>query len=79
MNDTEKLARYEKMRRALEAEYREVCAKMDAMRGPGRTRTVTFRTLYARRQLLREWLDTYERYGLSSEGGGEAEPERRLV
>jgi len=64
VEDAEKLARYEEMHRNLLAEYQAACGRMEELRGQGKTKTVAFKTLFAKKLNLREWLDIYERYGL---------------
>ncbi len=64
MDRTEKLERYEEMHRELLAEHQAACEKLEELRGEGKTKTVTFKTLFAKKLTLREWLDVYERYGL---------------
>ncbi len=72
MDKTEKLDRYEEMHRDLLAEYQTACEKLEELRGEGKTKTVTFKTLFAKKLTLREWLDVYERYGLCISPTGSA-------
>ncbi len=67
MNELEKLAQYEKMHHEIQEEYLTACAKLDELRGQGQTKTATYKTYFARKLSLREWLDMYVRYGLDPE------------
>ncbi len=64
MTAAQRLAAYEAMEADLQREYDQAVETMAALKAQGKEKTVTFRSLLARKLTLREWLDTYERYGL---------------
>ncbi len=65
MNREEKLQAYEKMQEAVMSEYERVCSKMDELRSQGKVKTVTYKTLFARKLNYQEILSLYSVYGLS--------------
>lgn len=66
---SERLEKFEKMLRAIQDEYAKVCSKMEALKTEGKTKTVTYKQLMARKLTLQNMLSMYEIYGLL-EGNG---------
>lgn len=53
----ERLAQYESMHEALEAEFTKICADMDRLRSSGRTKSATYRQLLVNKLEVRNLLD----------------------
>ena len=58
----ERLAQYESMHEALEAEYVKICADMERLRSAGRTNSATYRQLLGSKLTVRDLLDRIELY-----------------
>lgn len=59
-----KLAKFEDMREALEAQLEKTAADMEKLRAQGRQKTVTYRQLIAGKLELMNLLGRFEVYGL---------------
>ena len=64
MTPEEKLQSYEKMQAAIRAEYDSMTAQMEELKAAGKTKTVTYKTLFGRRGMYKNMLSMYEIYGL---------------
>ncbi|MDO5400528.1 MAG: hypothetical protein Q4F17_06060 [Eubacteriales bacterium] len=64
MTPEEKLKAYETMQAAIQAQYEDAAAKMEALKAQGKEKTVTFRTLFGQKVLYKEMLSIYKVYGL---------------
>lgn len=75
MDREEKLRAYEKMQEAVLSEYERVCSEMNKLKSQGKVKTVTYKTLFAKKLNYQEILSLYSVYGLSAEarcpGGAE--------
>lgn len=58
----ERLAQYESMHEALEAEYLKICTDMERLRSAGRTKSATYRQLLGNKLSMRDLLDCIELY-----------------
>lgn len=65
MTDTERLAAFEAVLADVRREYADIAAKMEALKAAGRTKSATYRQLFARRMTLRELLTLFEVHGLA--------------
>lgn len=68
MTETERLAAYEAMHRAVRRDYDEACRKMAELKAQGKEKTVTFRTYFADKLKYQELLSFYQAYGLEEDG-----------
>lgn len=59
----QKLGRLEDMRQALQAEYDKTAAELAKLSAEGKTKTVTYRQLFANKLNLRNLLDRFALYG----------------
>lgn len=64
MNPEEKLQLYEKMQKAVETEYDTISAQMETLKAEGKTKTVTYKTLFGKKVMYKNMLSMYEVYGL---------------
>lgn len=64
---SEREEKFEKMLRAIQEEYAEVCNKMETLKTEGKTKTVTYKQLMARKLTLQNMLSMYQIYGLSDD------------
>lgn len=64
MSPEEKLQAYEKMQNAIQAEYKQVDAQMEELKAAGKTKTVTYKTLFGKKMMYKNMLSMYELYGL---------------
>lgn len=65
--ESSRLEAFEQMLTAIETEYRDVCEKMEKLKAQDKTKTVTYRQLFARKLLYGDMLGKYEIYGLRKE------------
>lgn len=49
MNSEEKLQAYEKMQNAIHAEYDNISIQMEQLKKEGKTKTVTYKTLFGKK------------------------------
>lgn len=64
MNAEERLQQYEKMQQNIQAEYDSISAQMEELKAAGKTKSVTFKTLFGRKGMYKNMLSMYELYGL---------------
>lgn len=62
-----RLEAFEQMLTAIETEYETACSKLEALKAQDKTKTVTYRQLFARKLLYADMLGKYEIYGLRKE------------
>ena len=60
----QRLAAFEAMLAAVEAQYADTTGKMDALKAAGRVKSATYRQLFAKKLNLQDMLTLYEVYGL---------------
>ena len=65
--DAERLAAFEAMLTAVQAQLADVVRKMERLKSDGREKTVTFRQLLGEKLQLQSMLTLYEFYGLIGE------------
>ena len=61
---SEREAKFEKMLRAVQEEYEEICGKMEKLKAEGKTKTATYRQLTSRKMTFQNMLSMYRIYGL---------------
>lgn len=64
MTKEEKWNAYETMHRNIQSEYESISARMEELKGAGKEKSVTFRTLFGKKLVLKEMLAIYKVYGL---------------
>lgn len=64
MTSEEKLETYEKMQSAIQTEYDKICTEMEELKAAGKTKSVTFQTLFGKKMMYKNMLSMYEIYGL---------------
>lgn len=65
MTERERLTAYETMRRNIQREYETISTQMENLKAAGKEKSVTFRTLFGKKLMLKEMLAMYSVYGLS--------------
>ncbi len=68
---TSREERFEKMLSAIEENYRNTVRKMEEQKAAGKTKSPTYRQLFANKMLYQEMLSLYKIYGLTEEPGRE--------
>lgn len=66
MDSLEKLQLYEKMQNAIQSEYDSICTQMEQLKDAGKTKSVTYKTLFGKKMMYKNMLSMYELYGLKS-------------
>ena len=61
----DRLEQFEKMLADLQAQYADTAARMEKLKAQDKTRTATYRQLFARKLTLSEILGWYKTYGLT--------------
>lgn len=64
MNAEEKLQKYEKMQQSIQTEYDSICAQLEELKVAGKTKTVTYKSLFGKKMIYRDMLSMYEIYDL---------------
>lgn len=60
----EKLQSYEKMQKAVQTEYDNICVQMETLKNAGKMKTVTYKSLFGKKMMYKNILDMYALYGL---------------
>lgn len=61
---SEREEKFEKMLQAVQAEYTDTVSKLEKLKEEGKTKTVTYKQLYATKLTLQNILSRYELFGL---------------
>lgn len=64
MTAEEKLKAYEKMQQAIKDEYEHMSAQMEKLKAEGKTKSVTYKSLFGKKMMYKNMLSIYEVYGL---------------
>ena len=62
--DTKRLENFEKMLAAVQEEYAHIVQQMDALSAQGKTKSATFRQLFAQKVTYQNLLSLYKTYDL---------------
>lgn len=72
--DQARLAAFERMLAALQANYAETTARLQEAKAAGKEKTAAFRQLLGNKMLYKNMLDLYGIYGLLDQEGGKGKP-----
>ncbi len=61
---SEREEKFEKMLRAIQEEYSDTAGRLEKLKAEGKTKTVTYRQLFAAKLTLQNILERYRIYGL---------------
>ena len=64
MDQEKRLAAFEKMLSAIEANYTGIVSKMEALKAQGREKSATYRQLMGNKLMYKDMLSLYELYGI---------------
>lgn len=64
MTAEEKLQAYEKMQQAIKDECEHMSAQMEKLKAEGKTKSVTYKSLFGKKMMYKNMLSIYEVYGL---------------
>ncbi len=64
MDNSERLAAFEKMLADIEKNYGDIQQKMDALKAQGKEKSATYRQYMGNKLMYRQLLSMYELYGL---------------
>lgn len=64
MNNEERLAQYEKMKKSIEEQFADIVSKLDKLRSEGKQKSATYMQLLSNKMTFENMLKLYELYDI---------------